>query len=166
MPYGLLFPLFSEPPGLLSGNLGRPMEAAWAWRAPPDIDERAKTMNDEGDFIMVATVDPLDFARFVSKIAHGFAVAKVGQDAFMPLLANFVVGTSLHWPDYLGLAKVQLGIPTDSIHVIFLKEKPTHDGRRALVCYLQLYGSHITPLYEVVVGLIPNGAPDHLAILE
>lgn len=153
MPYGIFLPLYGGEPGLL-GTGGDSRQASLGVFFPPDLDARIAKINESGDFSMINSIEGTDLPRLVAKISYAFAVAVLGLEAFRPLLRPFILGHETNWAPYVGLSAVRLERPTESYHLVALKEKRLNSGDQAVVAFVQFYGTYRTPLYEAVVGLL------------
>jgi hypothetical protein len=94
---------------------------------------------------------PKHFARFLAKIAHGYACATLGQETFTPLLNDFIIkGT--------GLARQYVGGETHksptrpTVFEIQLGHIMGTDGKRFLSARIRLLAYMGTPTYIVVIG--------------
>ncbi len=100
------------------------------------------------------------FARLLAKIAHGFAVAELGETAFQPepLLCEMILGRSDKLP-YLVGGDLQLKPPSPHAHEMGFEYK-TIGTHRYVVVRLRLLAWLGNPTYRVVVGEIdPNAEP-------
>jgi hypothetical protein len=101
-----------------------------------------------------------DFYRLLAKIAHGYLVAYVGQEGYIPLLPDLVLGRSSYLAHYIG------GLDEGAVHTmtywLSLAILPSPDtGHIAedegyLAVYIQLLGGISMPMYQVICGKITN----------
>ena len=94
---------------------------------------------------------PLFFARMLAKIAHSFAIAKLGAGTFQPLLPDLILGQ----PDWLftyviggELATVPA---TDNLHELSLGRHEVAEDSY-WVARIRLFADEGAPVYNVVVG--------------
>jgi hypothetical protein len=104
-----------------------------------------------------------EFARFLAKIGHSFAVAEQGLSNFNPFLLNAVLNKRPMYLSYYVGMTTAAGSLTPDVHEINIREEKV-DGRDLLVVRIQLFAdigvvntdgsiSNI-PAYDVVVGQI------------
>ena len=91
-------------------------------------------------------VNPFVFGRFLAKVAHGAAVARLGLDAFTPFLPEVIKGNSLHVFHYVG-ASSRKGRRHPALHRVSLLTKG-----ELLIARVQLFARFGMPPYEVAVG--------------
>lgn len=114
-------------------------------------DELKKFIGD-GEAFKIGRVAPGDFARMLAKIAHSFAMAELGADAFEPLLPDLILGKSETAPYLVG------GDATEESSSV---ELPLHylgpmyasvDEVLYLLIAIRLFSKMGMPRYHVVVG--------------
>lgn len=91
-----------------------------------------------------------DFFRLLAKIAHSFAVAELGINAFKPFLIEYISG-KIDLDDYLlgGVSDTQ---PKGThLHDISLEERLTGD-RKLIVTRVRLFSCLQGPTYLIVTG--------------
>jgi hypothetical protein len=102
------------------------------------------------------------FTRMLAKIAHSYAVAELGVDAFEPLLPPLILGQSLDLPDHVGGTKdlstiTKVAVGYDGIiqfaihHHLELLHTPAVDGQKYLTCRIEFLNK-LLPDYLVVVA--------------
>lgn len=101
-----------------------------------------------------------DFSRLLAKIAHGYLVAFVGQEGYIPLLPDLILGRSPYLAHYIG------GIDGGPVHMmtywLSLVILPSPDtgyiaeDEGYLAVYIQLLGGIPMPMYQVIAGKIKN----------
>jgi hypothetical protein len=96
----------------------------------------------------------LDFARMLAKIAHSYAFAKCGIDAFEPMLLDFILGRAenasyLVGGDGSGPPQRQPTIMHD-IYPVGCRVEPS--GAEYLLVAIRLFAFLDMPRYHVVVG--------------
>jgi hypothetical protein len=123
----------------------------------PDPGRRARKTG-KVNIIRRGGFDARVFGLMLAKIAHSFAVAKLGIGGFQPLLQDMIRGFG---PPYLGLyIGCSLDQESNSIyrHDLRLEEYNSVDGVDLLVARIRLFGDRGMPTYHVVVGT-PNPPP-------
>jgi hypothetical protein len=102
-----------------------------------------------------------EFARFLAKIDHSFAVAERGLNNFRPFLLNAILNKRpMYLSYYVGMTTVA-GSLTPDVHEINIREEMV-DGRNLLIVRIQLFADigvvsrdksvSSMPAYDVVVG--------------
>jgi hypothetical protein len=102
-----------------------------------------------------------EFARFLAKIGHSFAVAERGLNNFRPFLLNAILNKRpMYLSYYVGMTTVA-GSLTPDVHEINIREEMV-DGRNLLIVRIQLFADigvvsrdksvSSMPAYDVVVG--------------
>ena len=98
---------------------------------------------------------PYQFARFIAKAAHGFAVANLGVDCFEPLANDIILGRS---DDYFRLVGSEhreppsSGWPSGGQHHLSIAVQFVRDNVGLVVVDVKLFASLDTPVYHAVVG--------------
>jgi hypothetical protein len=94
----------------------------------------------------------LSFARMLAKIAHSYAMAKLGPTKFRPFLTNLILGESPSYPSHF-VGSVDRPQPKSDVrHQIALDWEHRIDGRLFLVARIRLFGEYSMPVHTVVVG--------------
>lgn len=146
----LYIALLLDRPGIL---LGFPLGAPLAWKffhTFKQSDVAQECFNAE-EALQVAEFNPYLYAQFLAKIAYSYAVAKLGDGAFSPLVLDLVLGKTNHFRHWIG---GDLEIPPaneDEIHKIDVSVQ-TVDDRKFVVVRIRLFSFLGTPVYDVVVG--------------
>jgi hypothetical protein len=103
-PAALILPRF-DPPSLLSG---KPSDGNYhlttvRWmRASQAHDYFLKAKGASGSEVELFVM-PQQFARFLAKIAHSYAVAQLGLTGFRPFLTDLILGRNLErGPEFIG----------------------------------------------------------------
>ena len=96
-----------------------------------------------------------DFGRFLATIAHSYAAAVYGLDAFMPFLTDAVRGKRpMRLAQYIG--KIHPWVPPPPAsrnHLHILEENTIRIGERTLlVIRVRLFSVDEYPAYDVIVG--------------
>ena len=148
-----LYPL----PGIVTGE--RPRDR-WEWIKLvtyvlfKNVPAGAKSLR------VKAEVSNAHFARFLAKIAHSWATACLGTNAFHALLPDILLGRNDNAPYLIG-SHSQLPLPVKSNLMLWVGDRP-FGNKRYVVCEIRLFpriglevsGSRSTPVYYVVVGEI------------
>jgi hypothetical protein len=98
-----------------------------------------------------AVVDVSRYAKMLAKIAHSFAVAELGMDAFHPLLPSVIKETNSPLHFYVGGVQPKPE-PENCRHKITLATENYH-GRSFIVAHLRLFADLGFPAYICIVGL-------------
>lgn len=98
-------------------------------------------------------MDSVSFARMLAKIAHGFAVATLGAESFVPFLPDLILNDrGMEFLRFIGsmesFGELAAG---DIIHQFTMLREAAGD-RRYLTCHLRLFHSFGAPAYRIVVG--------------
>jgi hypothetical protein len=145
--------LLVDQPGILLGlPLGTPLE--WKPFYTYKVGDTAQDHFDPGEALKVGEFNPYLYAQFLAKMAYSFAVAKLGDGAFWPLILDLVLGRTNYFRHWIG---GELTIPPaneDEIHGISVSIRTVGD-RRLVVVRIWLFSFLATPVYDVVVGECP-----------
>jgi hypothetical protein len=98
----------------------------------------------------IGSLRPITFARFIAKVAHGYAVADVGLNTFDPLLLDLIAGRTEEISFLIG-GDEDIPLPRNEQFVL-QSGWVSLDNVTYLVVQLQLYANLGTPKYLVVVG--------------
>lgn len=149
------FPLYFltyvfEPPGVLTGRPGRDHKVTHYTLI--DKDESSRQLEPGEGFRI--TGNWISFCKLLGKIAHAYAVAILGLDAFASSLALSIrdKAPDVSLLDWIGGAVEPAG-PPNALHEIELRLKQL-GSQKFIVVYIRLFASLSTPRYEVVVGLL------------
>ena len=131
----------------------------WEWPS----ETTAKTL--QATLAYSGKVDHIIFARMLAKIAHGYAVAQMGLDGFIPMLPDYILEQR---PDVLHVVGGDPRFHTPSVHsstttIHFLQlgvsEWPAGEF---LTCEIRLFSTLAglegkgMPIYQVVIGRANN----------
>lgn len=156
-------PHFQIPPNILDTDQGkrlRPPFDGKNWRTiwessdPREIEEQKRRYGG----VIETKVDEFAFIRFLAKIAHGFSIAMLGQENFVPYLNKFILndesddsifdyvghGYAWNYPEGLLNEKNPVGAT--------IALPPQGDGRSLLLVHVFLLSNFRTPIYGVVAG--------------
>ncbi|MBR1246336.1 hypothetical protein JQ609_05250 [Bradyrhizobium sp. AUGA SZCCT0169] len=148
-PFVVVMPKFPQPPSVFVGREPNDDDKVEAWIRYSE-EEAKKHLSGDKSAIGLAPVEPATFARFLSKIAHSYAVAELGHGAFQPLLAKFIRNRPLLICKWLGGQAIDPPA-TESLHDIQW-EIQTIDATHYVVVNIRLFSFFGSPLYCVVVG--------------
>lgn len=145
--------LLLTPPKILKGITVLQDDPVSGWG---QVNECAlKAFAKAGDSIVyLAPINPLYFARFLAKIAFGYAYAELGN-AFVPIIRPLIRGERSVFTDLVG-GDHDIPPSTAGLHELQLF---TFDiGLAKFQCVrIRLFAKQGTPNYHVVVGLIRQG---------
>lgn len=95
-----------------------------------------------------------DFSRQLAKIAHGYLVASLGFEGYIPLLPDLILGRSDYLSHYVGGFGQSEGMvllaPHISINLVL------HGTEHYLVAYIHLMPAAKMPTYQVVAAKITD----------
>ncbi len=113
--------------------------------------------------------EPYRFARFIAKVAYGYAVAEVGLHCFRPLARDIILGRSNDYFHFVGSAPSEppdSGWPRGGKHHFGITIRFVQDSIGLVVVDIKLFAEAGTPVYHAVVGEIDAKNPGHFAALE
>lgn len=153
MPLAYLTLKFRGLPGVLAGRPANG-EINWEFWARSWLGEQAlKRVSPRREGLHLGSLKPITFARFLAKVAHGYAVAETGGATFEPMLLDLILGRSEEIAFLIG------GYPDDREPLsdeFFLQWGWAQNERGAfLVVEIRLYANLGAPTYLVVVGRRP-----------
>ena len=90
---------------------------------------------------------PQNISKFMAKIAHGAAVAELGEAAFDPLLREVIRNVDPHISHLVGSPARTRWPRRRALHHVMLSQE-----RGFVVAYVQLFARYAVPPYLVVVG--------------
>ncbi|GAB2808174.1 hypothetical protein [Dyella kyungheensis] len=141
---------FLRLPGILSGLLPSG-EITWefwcrAWEAEAALQRVRPTQ--EG--LHLGGLRPITFARFLAKVAHGYAVAEIGLESFEPLLLDLILGRSEEISHLIGGDGRDMPPMDEEFYLTSGWHEDVHGS--FLVVVMRLYANLGAPWYSVVVG--------------
>lgn len=120
----------------------------------------AKYASKPGQYFSPGVLEPIVFCRFLAKIAHSFAVGRLGHDHFRPLLLGAVLGA----PEFLiadlfqfigcgrEIKATPFSDPTlKALHICSTRSEEVGTTKYVVVS-IQLFSFLATPTYDVVIG--------------
>jgi hypothetical protein len=156
----LLLNLWSSPPPrlLLSAGaqpgIGRAWSFAEASRVGPLAGRISAATGARHVALKAGEVNRLHYLRFLAKTGHAFAAARIGLDAFDPVLPDFILNRSDNLSLYVGddqaLAPIELH-PAATSHFA-LGEITDGPAKGYVGVGIRLYPSLNTPFHVVIVG--------------
>lgn len=125
------------------------------WFAPNAMANIAKI---GGKVVVTNDLPVSDFARFLAKIAHSYAVAILGPESFRSFLTEAVISdVPKHLPHYVGGSRH--GMPPSSqpdLHGLLLSRVPHKTLPHLWQVSIQLFAPLGFPVYDVIVGEVIN----------
>jgi hypothetical protein len=151
-------PVF-DPPGILTGAKREARFPTVRWMVlnpqPPAMHRNYSAKKPKGakSFWLSANMQFFPFARMLAKIAHSFAVASQGVDAFEHLLPRLILGEDDTLPYFVG------GVSGDSdkaagesvAHQLSIGTRQIGEAKY-LTTIIHLFPKLRFPLYEVITG--------------
>jgi hypothetical protein len=118
-------------------------------------EEFRKVAPNDREGFRIAPVNVEAYCRMLAKIAHAYAVAELGFDAFRPVLANFIRGQPLrqlwHWIGSDTVMPAAQAALQSTLHDIQWLV-PTINGRTYVMVSLRLFSFIGSPRYHIIVG--------------
>lgn len=151
-PYAIILPIFQSPTIISQKpHIEGLMTDGVAMRAGPHFIDNLNKFGPNHAYTQELSPDL--FGRLLAKIAHGFAVAELGERAFQPFLQGLILGTAPFSSACIGGGTDNN--PNDLFHQLKLCWRGSY-----LVCSINLFWiSSDTPaaepasVYEIVVGM-------------
>jgi hypothetical protein len=155
-PATLVVPHFTIQPDLLSGRTpdGNFHFRTRAWQRQSDtFDEYVRARGAISGSVDLQ-VKPQQFARAIAKIAHSYAVARLGLTGFEPLLIDLIHGRNVQKAPELVGGEPEIPPPASGV----LHQLDLVPNTSLIVVRLRLFasssinGEHAFPVYHVVAG--------------
>lgn len=162
---------FLPPPGILTKSPLSEMNPEFKISTVGDQNEIEHVIslieNESGDKNIALSLSHIfpwgDFCRLLAKIAHGYLVAYIGQDGYIPLLPDLILGHSPYLAHYIGgidgHGSVHLMTYNLQLHIVASPGKahiiPGEDAGYFAV-YIHLLGGIPMPTYQVIAGKITD----------
>ena len=155
---------------ILSGAPRTPNSHAWKMDILGDGDEEVRLQKKYPLWTKEHTFrpQPYQFARFVAKVAYGFAVANLGIDCFEPLANDIILGRSDDYFQFAGSEPREpppSGWPDGGQHHFSIVVRFVRDNV-GLVVDVKFFANAGTPVYHAVVGEIGLGKLAHFVTWE
>lgn len=120
-----------------------------------DYSKFQETHNWDGS-ISVDT-HPWNFGRMLAKIAHSYAVARLGIDGFSPLLTDIIKGKVQYLGFLIGTETKHQNAAAHMHELFIYSLRLKQDSDNLYVAAdIRLFAEHCLPKYRVVVGIL-NG---------
>jgi hypothetical protein len=127
-------------------------------------EDIARYAGKHGEGFSVGAFEPIAFLRFLAKVAHSFAIGRLGVDHFEPVLPDVILGkpevpTNSLFQFIGGGSKIEVGAYSDptlrTLHCLDTRSDNS-TGTRYVIVSLQLFSFLSAPTYDVVVGIYRN----------
>jgi hypothetical protein len=129
--------------------------ANWAWQPKGTLEQLG------ADAIISESIEPMKFARFLAKIAHGLAVAKFGTEFFNPWLQEIILGRDERFIHFVGGSlEVRPAESESAILMGFWPYQSSTNGPDLLVAHIRLFPMLGAPDYVVIVGEVLQPWPE------
>lgn len=145
-----------DPPGRVAGR--PPVQETYSFRLTtarifPDIDQRLARLGADG-FEDIVNVNAMSLARVIAKIAHAFAIAELGVDAFEKTYLNDLISDGTpDWTYWVGGYDRGRDVCAREIHELRFLQRG--DELSVIVHLFVPYCSR--DAYEVIVGQLRPG---------
>lgn len=149
-PITLALPYFEPAAALRNYPIVKPgPQKSGVWHFAPNEPELIKFLAKHGaNSIGIGQFEPLTFARMLAKIAHGFAAAELGVDAFSPTTRSLIRGEDTDMNRFVG-AGIGDDLAADQLHRL---QYYTHKETGDVAVTIRLFASLSAPIYHVLVG--------------
>lgn len=138
-------------PGILIGRDPNAQVDYEIW-AGYNVDEfKALGLKDK-EGIRIAPVAEVEFTRLLAKIAHAYAVAELGFDAFEHALSLYIRNRPMKALEWIG-GDIEIPPPRAGLHDIRWRIQRAGDSHYVVVD-LRLFSFVGSPQYHVVVGAL------------
>jgi len=156
-PTVLILPMF-QPPGLIVNRSADVPGFAGFW-GEQLVD--VKELMEKRPHIATPFIDIVRFCQLIAKISHAFAIARLGDDLFVPLLPKFIrrrFATFEQYPECYSLVGgfPDTYAPSLGLHQLKLGTEKVGD-RLHLLCAVRLFGNLGAPIFMTVVGVVNPG---------
>jgi hypothetical protein len=147
------------PPGVLTGAVRSELNPEFQLSLVGDPNEINKVMSSIGSGHISFGPQLFawgDFCRTLAKIAHGYLVACIGLNGYLPFLPDLILGRSSYLSHYIGGLSGNATVTMLSSH-LNLQYVPTSDGVY-LVVNIHLLGAANMPTYQVVAAKVEDSS--------
>jgi hypothetical protein len=103
--------------------------------------------------VEIGQFNPYLYAQFLAKMAYSYAVAKLGDGTFWPLILDLVLGKTMWFRHWVGGEPQAPPADENEIHQISHHIRTVGD-HKYIVVRIRLFSFLGTPVYDVVVGEI------------
>jgi hypothetical protein len=146
---------FDEPRIMRADHIPRGQFIGHPWYYPINFNpERDLAKGITG---LRVSFQPLVFSRMLAKIAHGYATAIVGLDAFTPLATELIRGLSDNAPYLVGGEMAAGTDPLPGVLYDLNLERRLEGENEYLVSRIRIFSHLGAPRYHVVVGKLGDG---------
>ena len=94
-----------------------------------NFSERAAKIEGQINLVMRFPFDSKLFARMLAKIAHSYAMAKLGPHGFRPFLSDLILGKDPIYPAHFVGSAFGVVPETKDRHTVGMRVIPRIDGR-------------------------------------
>lgn len=158
----ILIPASGRPLFLALWNFGTPKllggdhdDVADIWMYGNSLDGLSKFAGQHRYIGLSVNTDSWTTCRLLGKIAHTYAVAEYGNDAFTPLLVDLILNKGdikLQPMELIGANRGRPNDPgVDCLHELSL-HTVSHQGLNYVVAKIRLFAMLGSPTYTVIVG--------------
>lgn len=140
----------------------------WTVDVLSDHDEEMEMQRKfpEWDKTHALKARPYPFARFVAKVAYGYAVAEYGLAGFRPLVTDIIRGLSQDYFYTVGGSWDIEPAVSGGDHILEIQIRIMAPSRALIVVNVRFFSKIRMPSYHVVVGEIDLQNPDHARTVE
>jgi hypothetical protein len=132
-----------------------PGVASWELWSKFDKDAVQRLLPD-GHALRMGQINPMLFAQLLAKIAYGYAVATYGYAVFLSLVHPLLQSSAAEFSDVIG---GDYEIPESEESLVYLETyEMVKPPLRYLCVKIRLWPMLGTPVYRVVVGVLPDSA--------
>lgn len=151
-PLMIALPLFSGP-FQLAGRANVPPFDLTMWLGFKPDSVHAASFAQDMDWIGAPVLHVGKFLRFLAKMAHGFAVATIGEEAFEPFLQPLILGRDPDFTRYIGAYPGERPpVKSDQFFTIGHVARNDDPAERIVVVEIFLFANIGAPKYLVAVG--------------
>jgi hypothetical protein len=105
------------------------------------------------------------YLRWLAKIAHGFAIAELGYEAFEHFLPAIILGRSNHYCHYIG-GELTVPAPGETDAIFNIRHgRLVGDENTYIAVELHLFPFYGSPIHQVIVGVRKRTA-DEIALRQ
>lgn len=153
--------------GVLGFPPGDPQELSMRLHTSPETGNRQDALGKEVGVPLA--YNAMAMQRMLAKMAHSYAAAVLGLEAFNPWLLGVILGKrSARPPNWLVGSIPGQNMPAPGVsnndkmppisHTIRLSRGVDRSGVPLLLCEITLFEQHGMPVYHVAVGSLPTGS--------
>lgn len=146
------------PPGILSGRFATNRIEGSLICISRDNDLR--NIIPQNTKMKLGTICQLTFCQMLAKIAHSYAVAEFGMDAFVQRLPDYILEKKEDIARYVGGATINFLPKNKSFNAIHSFIEEYYYSVHYLIVAYQFFGMSNLPWYNIVVGEVKNNKLD------